>query len=107
MLFQERYAGAAAAAATAGLHPLEAMQRREDEFCATMNARASFLGWTALHYAALADSAGAARALLEAGADPTARDHAGRRALHYARDPSPARDLIMQVSTSAQWHYSA
>lgn len=62
-----------------------------------MNARASFLGWTALHYAALADSPATAAALLDAGADPTARDHAGRRALHYARDPSPTRDLILQV----------
>ena len=93
---QERYSGASLAAAAAGMHPLEVLQRREDEFCGTMNARASFLGWTALHYAALADSAGATRTLLEAGADPTARDHAGRRALHYARDPSPARDLIVQ-----------
>ncbi|CAH0669428.1 unnamed protein product [Spodoptera exigua] len=92
---QERYSGAAMAAAAAGMHPLEVLQRREDEFCSTMNARASFLGWTALHYAALADSSGAARELLEAGADPTARDHAGRRALHYARDPSPTRDLIL------------
>ncbi|XP_053599924.1 mitochondrial disaggregase-like [Plodia interpunctella] len=101
----EQYAGAAAAAASAGLHPLEALQRREDEFCASMNARASFLGWTALHYAALADSADAARALLEAGADPTARDHAGRRALHYARDPSPARDLI--VDHTKRWERAA
>ncbi|XP_072941597.1 mitochondrial disaggregase-like [Epargyreus clarus] len=93
---RERYAGASAAAAAAGLHPLETLQRREDEFCGAMNARASFLGWTALHYAALADSAASARALLEAGADPTARDHAGRRALHYARDPSAARDLILE-----------
>lgn len=92
---QERYAGASAAASTASLHPLEVLQRREDEFCPTMNARASFLGWTALHYAALADSAGSVSALLEAGADPTTRDHAGRRALHYARDPSPTRDLIL------------
>ncbi|KAM3958148.1 mitochondrial disaggregase isoform 1-T2 [Aphomia sociella] len=92
----ERYAGAAAAAAAAGLHPLEALQRREDDFCAGMNARASFLGWTALHYAALADSAEAARALLDAGADPTARDHAGRRALHYARAASPARALLLE-----------
>ncbi|CAH2062705.1 unnamed protein product, partial [Iphiclides podalirius] len=93
---RDRYGGAAAAAALAGLHPLEALQRREDDFCASMNARASFLGWTALHYAALADSAGSARALLEAGADPTARDHAGRRPLQYARDASPARDLLLQ-----------
>ncbi|KPJ16252.1 Caseinolytic peptidase B protein-like [Papilio machaon] len=93
---RERYAGASAAASLAGLHPLEALQRREDEFCGSMNARASFLGWTALHYAALADSAACARELLENGADPTARDHAGRRPLHYTRDPSPARELILQ-----------
>ncbi|KPJ01076.1 Caseinolytic peptidase B protein-like [Papilio xuthus] len=93
---RERYAGASAAASLAGLHPLEALQRREDEFCSSMNARASFLGWTALHYAALADSAACARELLEKGADPTARDHAGRRPLHYTRDPSPARELILQ-----------
>ncbi|XP_014356863.2 caseinolytic peptidase B protein homolog [Papilio machaon] len=93
---RERYAGASAAASLAGLHPLEALQRREDEFCGSMNARASFLGWTALHYAALADSAASARELLENGADPTARDHAGRRPLHYTRDPSPARELILQ-----------
>lgn len=52
-------------AATSGLHPLEVLQRREDEFSGGMNARASFLGWTALHYAALADSARAAKELLE------------------------------------------
>ncbi|XP_022829088.1 caseinolytic peptidase B protein homolog isoform X3 [Spodoptera litura] len=102
---QERYSGAAMAAAAAGMHPLEVLQRREDEFCSTMNARASFLGWTALHYAALADSSGAARELLEAGADPTARDHAGRRALHYARDPSPTRDLIL--SHTRTWEEAA
>lgn len=94
---QERYAGAAAAAAAAGLHPLDAMQRREEDFCASMNARASFLGWTPLHYAALADSPAVAGALLDAGANPTQRDHAGRRALHYTRDPSPTRELILQV----------
>lgn len=94
---QERYAGAAAAAAAAGLHPLDAMQRREEDFCPGMNSRASFLGWTPLHYAALADSPAVAGALLDAGADPTQRDHAGRRALHYTRDPSPTRDLILQV----------
>lgn len=52
-------------AATSGLHSLEVLQRREDEFSGNMNARASFLGWTALHYAALADSARSAKELLE------------------------------------------
>ncbi|OWR45523.1 mitochondrial disaggregase-like [Danaus plexippus] len=102
---RERYAGASATANGAGLHPLEVMQRREDEFCSAMNARASFLGWTALHYAALADSPNTAKALLEAGADPTVRDHAGRRALHYARDPSTTRNLIMEHMK--QWEEKA
>ncbi|CAH0721375.1 unnamed protein product, partial [Brenthis ino] len=93
---REHYAGASATASSTGLHPLEVLQRREDEFCSAMNARASFLGWTALHYAALADSSVSAKALLEAGADPTVRDHAGRRALHYARDPSATRDVIVE-----------
>ncbi|CAB3235603.1 unnamed protein product [Arctia plantaginis] len=102
---RERYAGASVSANNAGLHPLEVLQRREDEFCPTMNARASFLGWTALHYAALSDSSGSATALLEAGADPTARDHAGRRALHYARDPSPTRDIIL--THTRKWEEAA
>lgn len=91
---QEKYGGASLAASGTGLHPLEVLQRREEEFCGTMNARASFLGWTALHYAALADSIGATKALLEGGADPTARDHAGRLAAQYARDLSPVRQEI-------------
>ncbi|CAF4853033.1 unnamed protein product [Pieris macdunnoughi] len=102
---REQYAGASATAASTGLHPLEVLQRREDEFCGSMNARASFLGWTALHYAALSDSTASAEALLEAGADPTARDHAGRRALHYAREPSPTRDVI--VEHARRWEEAA
>ncbi|KAL4704169.1 hypothetical protein ACJJTC_000039 [Scirpophaga incertulas] len=98
---QDEYSGAAAAAGAAGLHPLEALQRREEDFCPAMNGRASFRGWTALHYAALADSEGCTRLLLSAGADPALRDHAGRRALHYARDPSPARALLLQEATAA------
>lgn len=59
-----RYSGATMTANHSGLHMLEVLQRREEEFCGGMNARASFLGWTALHYAALADSVSAARVLL-------------------------------------------
>ncbi|VVD03787.1 unnamed protein product [Leptidea sinapis] len=102
---REQYAGASTTASSTGLHPLEVLQKREDEFCGAMNARASFLGWTALHYAALADSSASAQELLEAGADPTLRDNAGRRALHYARDPSPTRDLILEHSK--RWEEAA
>lgn len=98
---REQYAGASQAARRHQLHPLDAVQRREDEFCGTMNSRASFLEWTALHYAALADSEPAARALLDAGADPTARDHAGRRPRHYARPGSETERLLLD--RCARW----
>ncbi|KAG7301549.1 hypothetical protein JYU34_014515 [Plutella xylostella] len=102
---RDRYPGAAAAAARHGLHALDILQRREEEFCPSMNARASYLGWTALHYAALGDSADSTRALLAGGADPTARDHAGRRAIHYARDASPTRELL--VEAAKDWERAA
>ncbi|GBP07523.1 Caseinolytic peptidase B protein homolog [Eumeta japonica] len=102
---RDRWAGASAAAAATGLHSLDALQRREDEFCVAMNARASFLGWTPLHYAALADSVESARALLAAGADPTIRDHAGRTPMNYAREASPMRTLLQKHMS--QWEERA
>ncbi|XP_010704620.1 caseinolytic peptidase B protein homolog isoform X2 [Meleagris gallopavo] len=50
-----------------GLHSLEVLVTREDEFNNRLNVRASFRGCTALHYAVLADDYLSVRMLLEAG----------------------------------------
>lgn len=58
---------------------------REEEFSDRLNNRASFKGFTALHYAVLADSISTVRVLLDAGADPTIENNSGHRADVYAR----------------------
>uniref|UniRef100_A0A8C7YL55 ClpB family mitochondrial disaggregase n=1 Tax=Oryzias sinensis TaxID=183150 RepID=A0A8C7YL55_9TELE len=50
-----------------GIHSLEVLVSREDEFSSRLSSRAGFRGCTALHYATLADDALAVRMLLEAG----------------------------------------
>ena len=50
-------------------------------------------GQTALHYAAIKDSANAVRYLLEHGADKSIVDNAGHAAVHYAKDKSMQRHL--------------
>lgn len=58
---------------------------REEEFSDRLNNRASFKGFTALHYAVLADSMPCVQALLDAGADPTIENESGHRAVEYSR----------------------
>nr|XP_020481719.1 caseinolytic peptidase B protein homolog [Labrus bergylta] len=50
-----------------GIHSLEVLVSREDEFSSRLSSRAGFRGCTALHYATLADDTLAVRMLLEAG----------------------------------------
>uniref|UniRef100_A0A3P9Q377 ClpB family mitochondrial disaggregase n=1 Tax=Poecilia reticulata TaxID=8081 RepID=A0A3P9Q377_POERE len=49
-----------------GIHSLEVLVSREDEFSSRLSSRAGFRGCTALHYATLADDPLAVRMLLEA-----------------------------------------
>uniref|UniRef100_A0A3P8P2Z6 ClpB homolog, mitochondrial AAA ATPase chaperonin n=1 Tax=Astatotilapia calliptera TaxID=8154 RepID=A0A3P8P2Z6_ASTCA len=49
-----------------GIHSLEVLVSREDEFSSRLSSRAGFRGCTALHYATLADDPRAVRMLLEA-----------------------------------------
>uniref|UniRef100_A0A3B3XTX6 Clp ATPase C-terminal domain-containing protein n=1 Tax=Poecilia mexicana TaxID=48701 RepID=A0A3B3XTX6_9TELE len=50
-----------------GIHSLEVLVSREDEFSSRLSSRAGFRGCTSLHYATLADDPLAVRLLLEAG----------------------------------------
>lgn len=81
-----------------GLHSLDVLSKREEEFSDRLNNRATFKGFTALHYAVLADSVSCVKALLEAGANPTIENDTGHRALEYARDDE-IKDLLVNHAT--------
>ena len=59
---------------------------REEEFSNRLNNRATFQGFTALHYAVLADDVEVIEALLEGGANPLKENDAGHRPSDYARE---------------------
>lgn len=67
--------------------------KREEEFSDCLNNRATFKGFTALHYAVLADSKDCIKALLDGGANPTIENEAGHRAIKYARE-GEIKDLL-------------
>ncbi|XP_043288372.1 caseinolytic peptidase B protein homolog isoform X2 [Venturia canescens] len=52
-----------------------------------------WMGFTALHYAVLADSKDCIKALLDAGANPTIENETGHRAVDYARE-GEIKDLL-------------
>nr|XP_056714788.1 caseinolytic peptidase B protein homolog [Euleptes europaea] len=69
-----------------GLHSLEVLVTREDDFNNRLNNRASFRGCTALHYAVLADDYPSVKMLLDGGANPLQRNEMGHTAVDYARE---------------------
>uniref|UniRef100_A0A8B9H6A6 ClpB homolog, mitochondrial AAA ATPase chaperonin n=1 Tax=Astyanax mexicanus TaxID=7994 RepID=A0A8B9H6A6_ASTMX len=69
-----------------GVHSLEVLVSREDEFSSRLSSRASFRGCTSLHYAVLADDPRTVRMLLEAGADPLQTNELGHTPLAYAKE---------------------
>ncbi|XP_026154450.1 caseinolytic peptidase B protein homolog isoform X2 [Mastacembelus armatus] len=69
-----------------GIHSLEVLVSREDEFSSRLSSRAGFRGCTALHYATLADDPRAVCMLLEAGANPLQTNALGHTPRAYAKD---------------------
>ncbi|EDM18274.1 rCG39494, isoform CRA_a [Rattus norvegicus] len=69
-----------------GVHSLEVLVTREDDFNNRLNHRASFKGCTALHYAVLADDYSIVKELLGGGANPLQRNEMGHTPLDYARE---------------------
>ncbi|XP_007247708.3 caseinolytic peptidase B protein homolog [Astyanax mexicanus] len=69
-----------------GVHSLEVLVSREDEFSSRLSSRASFRGCSSLHYAVLADDPRTVRMLLEAGADPLQTNELGHTPLAYAKE---------------------
>ncbi|XP_011641016.1 caseinolytic peptidase B protein homolog [Pogonomyrmex barbatus] len=77
-----------------GLHSLDVLTKREEEFSDQLNNRATFQGFTALHYAVLANSKTCIKLLLDKGANPTIENEAGYRAVEYAKEGEIKEMLI-------------
>uniref|UniRef100_A0A8D3BUN4 ClpB family mitochondrial disaggregase n=1 Tax=Scophthalmus maximus TaxID=52904 RepID=A0A8D3BUN4_SCOMX len=69
-----------------GIHSLEVLVSREDEFSSRLSSRAGFRGCTALHYATLADDPQTVCMMLEAGANPLQTNGLGHTARAYAKE---------------------
>jgi ATP-dependent Clp protease ATP-binding subunit ClpB len=70
------------------------LYQREDEFCDKLNSRATFKGFTSLHYAALInDNLNILKILLDSNADPLKENDSGHRAIEYCAEDE-AKSLI-------------
>lgn len=67
------------------LHPVEVLMSREDEFSNILNSKATYLGFTPLHYAALMDNMDIVKILIENGADPGIENGVGHTPIMYAK----------------------
>lgn len=59
------------------------LYEREDEFSDRLNTRATFKGFTSLHYAVLTDNIELVQMLLNSGADPLLENELGHRPYEY------------------------
>ncbi|XP_076675743.1 mitochondrial disaggregase [Andrena cerasifolii] len=78
-----------------GIHSLDVLIVREDEFSDRLNTRATFKGCTPLHYAVLADSKACVKILLDGGANPTIENESGHRAVEYTTD-GELKDMLLK-----------
>lgn len=80
------------------------LQKREEEFSDRLNSRATFHGFTALHYAALTDSLDIVAILLKAGANPSVENDAGHRPFEYAQNEH-VRELLVEYAEKVSIYY--
>ncbi|XP_014473843.1 PREDICTED: caseinolytic peptidase B protein homolog [Dinoponera quadriceps] len=80
-----------------GVNFIEVLMKREEEFSAQLNNRATFRGFTALHYAVLVDSKACVKVLLEKGADPTIENETGHRPIDYAKE-GEVKEMLVEYS---------
>ncbi|XP_046394566.1 caseinolytic peptidase B protein homolog [Ischnura elegans] len=94
----DEFANVYQTAADKGLNSLDVLVRREDEFNDRLNNRATFRGFTALHYAVLADDPKVVKALLNGGANPIIQNDAGHPPIKYAREKSEVTSLLEEAT---------
>ncbi|XP_044749909.1 caseinolytic peptidase B protein homolog [Coccinella septempunctata] len=79
------------------IHPIEVLMIREDEFSSDLNTKATYLGFTALHYAALIDNLDIVRILIEHGANPCLKNDIGHLPVMYAKE-GPVKKYLEEQS---------
>jgi ATP-dependent Clp protease ATP-binding subunit ClpB len=72
--------------------------KREHEFSDILNNRASFRGFTALHYAVVIEDIDIVKALLEGGADPTLKNDSGYLPVDFAQNLPAIKDMLIKSS---------
>ncbi|XP_033215350.1 caseinolytic peptidase B protein homolog isoform X2 [Belonocnema kinseyi] len=80
-----------------GLHTLDVLTKRDEEFSDHLNKRATFKGCTALHYATLSNSKECVKYLLDAGANPAIENEVGHRAIDYAKE-GEVKELLIEYT---------
>ncbi|CAH2007999.1 unnamed protein product [Acanthoscelides obtectus] len=81
----DNYVNANRTANEVGMHPIEVLMIRDEEFCGALNNKATFLGFTPLHYAVLADNLSIVKLLLKYGANPLLENDIGHKPIMYAK----------------------
>lgn len=76
---------------------------RDEEFCSRLNNKATYFGFTALHYAALTDSTESVKVLLAHGANPCIENDSGHKPLEYARDGSEIKKLLEESTSKVRF----
>lgn len=71
--------------------------KREEEFSDQLNNRATFQGFTALHYAVLIDSKTCVKILLDRGADPTIENDGGHRPIDYVKE-GEIKEMLLEYT---------
>ena len=78
--------------------------RREEEFCDRLSARATFNGFTPLHYAVLNDNIPVINLLIEHGADPLIENEQGH--LPSAYSLQQRKELLTQYEENVRQPFS-
>lgn len=67
---------------------------RDEEFSSSLNNKATFLGFTALHYAALIDNVNIVKLLIKHGANPTMQNDLGHSPIMYVKEDSEIKPVL-------------
>lgn len=65
---------------------ISVLMLRDEEFCNSLNNKATFLGFTALHYAVLIDNLDLTKLLIKYGANPMLENDVGHKPIAYAKE---------------------